>query len=546
MILAAIVFLFILYYRLSRQQMKNLDQAKEEAIRANKAKSEFLSNMSHDIRTPMNGIVGMTAIALANLNDTVRVEDCLKKITLSSRHLLGLINDVLDMLKIESGKLTLNSSRVSLRETMDNIVNIIQSQILQKNQHFDIFIQNVETEEVCCDSVRLNQILINLLSNAVKFTPEGGTIRVYLCEEPSSKGDGYVRCRFRVTDSGIGMTEEFQKTIFDTFTREKSEHVERTEGSGLGMAITKCIVDAMEGTIDLKSAPGKGSEFEVTLDFEKAEMPPEEEMVLPPWEMLVVDNNEDLCQSAVSALQDMGIRAESSLSGEAALQMVEQRHMEGKDYQIVLLDWKMPDMDGIETTRQIRRHLGDEVPILIISAYDWSDIEAEARSVGVKGFISKPLFKSNLYLGLKQYMAEASDADGQREEEKQAFSGRRILLAEDNDLNWEIAEDILSEAGFESERAENGQICVETFQRSPEGFYDAVLMDVRMPVMNGYEAARKIRAMERADSGLPIIAMTADAFAEDIRQCLESGMNEHIAKPIDVDRLMQVLQKYLG
>lgn len=545
-ILAAVMVIFVLYYRMSQQQLRELNRAEQAAVQANRAKSEFLSNMSHDIRTPMNGIVGMTAIAMADIEDTARVRDCLAKITLSSRHLLGLINDVLDMSKIESGKLSLNLNQVSLHETMDSIVNIIKPQIESRKQHFDIFIQDIKAEEVYCDSVRLNQVLINLLSNAVKFTPEEGTINVYLGQEDSPLGDHYVRCHFRVRDSGIGMTPEFQKTIFDTFTREKTAQVDRTEGTGLGMAITKCIVDAMGGTIELWSEPGSGSEFHVILDFEKA-VSKIEDMVLPPWRMLVVDNNEDLCLSAVSSLKEIGIDAEWATDGRTAVDLVEKRHQEARDYEIVLLDWRMPGMDGLQTAKEIRKILGDETPILIISAYDWSDIEKEAAKAGIQGFISKPLFKSNLFVGLRRYMLnEAADEEQEsKKEETESFAGKRILLAEDNDLNWEIAEEILSEAGFELERAENGEICVEKFTESEEKYYDVILMDIRMPVMSGYDAAVEIRKLGRSDAGLPIIAMTADAFSEDIERCRQCGMNEHVSKPIDVDRLIQLLRKYL-
>lgn len=544
-IIIGILIIFILYFRMSQQQLKELNEAKKEAVEANRAKSEFLSNMSHDIRTPMNGIVGMTAIAMSNINDNARVKDCLAKITLSSKHLLGLINDVLDMSKIESGKLTLNIHQISLREAMESIVNIVQPQIKSKNQHFDIFIQKIQTENVHCDSVRLNQVLINLLSNAIKFTPENGSIRVYLEQESSPLGENYVRCHFKVKDSGIGMTEEFQKKIFDKFSREQKDQVYKTEGTGLGMAITKYIIDTMGGTVELKSAPGEGSEFHIVLDLEKA-FTLEEDMILPPWNVLVADNNQDLCQSAVFSLKEIGINAEWALDGKTAIEMVKKRHQEDNDYEIVLLDWKMPDMDGLQTMREIRKQVGDNIPILIISAYDWSDIEEEAIKAGANGFISKPLFKSNLFLGLSSFMMKEDTEESQKNENKQRFTGKRILLAEDNDLNWEIAEDILSEAGFELERAENGQICVEKFQQSDVWYFDVILMDIRMPVMSGYDAAKTIRAMkERADVNLPIIAMTADAFSEDIQHSLECGMNEHISKPIDVDRLIQILRKYL-
>lgn len=544
-IISGIVIIFLLYYRVSKQQLLELENARKDAVKANKAKSEFLSSMSHDIRTPMNGIVGMTAIAMANIDNPERVKDCLAKITLSSRHLLGLINDVLDMSKIESGKLTLNMNQISLRETMDSIVNIVQPQVKERQQHFDIFIQKVITEEVHCDSVRLNQILINLLSNALKFTPEGGRINVYLQQEPSPVGEDYVRCHFRVKDNGVGMTEEFQKKIFDTFTREEKAQVDKIEGTGLGMAITKAIVDTMKGSIEVQSAPGKGTEFHITLDLEKADVKVED-MKLPPWRMLVVDNNEELCQSAALSLKEIGIDAQWVADGKTAVEVAKKCHNEQNSFEIVLLDWKMPGMDGLHTAREMRKHLGENAPILIISAYDWSEIEDEATEAGIQGFISKPLFKSNLFLGLRRYMLDES-AKEEKEESKihNSFFGKRILLAEDNDLNWEIAEDLLSEVGFELDRAENGKMCIEKFEQSAQGYYDVVLMDIRMPIMNGYDAAKGIRALARPDAKLPIIAMTADAFSDDIQRCLDYGMNEHVAKPIDVNRLTQILKKYL-
>lgn len=542
-IIAASILIFFLYYHMTQQQLRELEKAEQEASHANHAKSEFLSSMSHDIRTPMNGIVGMTAIAMTNINDPVRVQDCLKKISLSSRHLLGLINDVLDMSKIESGKLSLNIDILSLRETMESIVNIVQPQIKERKQHFDIFIQDILTEEVCCDGVRLNQVLINLLSNAIKFTPANGKINVFLSQEESPMGENYVRCHFRVKDNGIGMSEEFQKKIFDTFSREDMK-VQKIEGTGLGMAISKFIVNMMGGTIEVQSKQGVGSEFHITVDLEKATIE-ETDMVLPPWRLLVVDNNEDLCRSAAAALKEVGVSADWVLSGREALEKIEKNHKNHMDYEIILLDWKMPDMNGLETTKEIRRIAGEDLPILIISAYDWSDIEEEACAAGAHGFISKPLFKSNLYMGLSRYVEKEVKEEPVVEEKLQDFRGIKLLLAEDNELNWEIAEDILTESGFEVDWAENGQICVDRFKESEPGYYKAILMDIRMPVMTGYEAAKAIRALDREDADLPILAMTADAFAEDIQRCMECGMNEHIAKPIDVKKLMKLLKMYL-
>ncbi len=544
MMFTIFIVVFIIYYRITRFQMIEIDKARSEAIRANKAKSEFLSNMSHDIRTPMNAIVGMTAIATANIDDRQQLMNCLKKITLSSRHLLGLINDILDMSKIESGKMTLNPDMVSLREAMDSIVTIIQPQIKSKNQVFDVFISNILAENVYCDGVRLNQVLINFLSNAYKFTPEGGEIHVYLSQEESPRGDDFVRVHFRVKDSGMGMTPEFQKKIFESFSREDSTRVHKTEGTGLGMTISKYIVDAMEGTIEVHSEVGKGTEFHVILDLEKATVK-EEDMVLPSWNMLLVDDDEQLCRETAEKLEELTIHCDWAVDGRTAIRMMEEHHNRQDAYQIVLLDWRMEGMNGIETARELRHKFGDEMPILIISAYDWSDIEEEAREAGISGFISKPLFKSTLYHGLLQYMGSSQEKEEVQKAPSKDFSGVRILLAEDNDINYEIANELLTAIGIEIEWAQNGQICVDMFEKSDKGYYDAILMDIRMPIMSGYEAARKIRSLTRQDAGLPIIAMTADAFSEDVKKCKECGMNDHTSKPIDMDILTRLLAKYL-
>ena len=552
-VLFALLLVFYKYFGLTRQQLREVEaaraaeeEARKEAEHANRAKSEFLSNMSHDIRTPMNAIVGMTAIATANIDDKQQVQHCLKKITLSSKHLLGLINDVLDMSKIESGKMTLNMDQVSLREVVEGIVSICQPQVKAKQQQFDVFIHDICAEEVLCDSVRLNQVLLNLLSNAIKFTPEGGKIHVALGEEESPKGEDYVRVCIQVKDNGIGMSKDFMKHIFDSFAREDSARVHRTEGTGLGMAITKFIVvDAMGGNIDLKSEQGKGTEFNVTLDLEKA-LTVEEDMILPNWNMLVVDDDRQLCESTVAALKSIGVNAEWTLDGESALTMVMQRHRRGDGYQIILLDWKLPGIDGIATARRIRQELGEDVPILLISAYDWGEIEVKARSACITGFISKPLFKSTLFNSLRQFAGTEQEVhEESRSEASRNLEGRRILVAEDNELNWEIANELLSAEGLVLDWAENGHLCVEKLLASPPGYYDAVLMDVRMPVMGGYEATQVIRSLDHPDHDLPIIAMTADAFAEDVKRSLECGMNAHVAKPIDVREVLHLLDKYI-
>ncbi len=549
-ILITLISTFIRYFTMNRAQMKELEEAKhlaeearKEAEIASKSKGEFLSNMSHDIRTPMNAIVGMTAIATAHMDDPAQVQNCLKKITMSSRHLLGLINDVLDMSKIESGKMTLNEELVSLRDIMESMVSIVQPQIKAKHQKFNISIFNILSENVHCDSVRLNQVLINLLSNAVKFTPENGSIDVSLHEEPSPMGEDYVRILIQVKDTGIGMSEEFRQHIFESFAREDNKRIHRTEGTGLGMAITKYIVDAMKGEITVESEQGVGTEFKVTLDLMRAEERVED-MILPDWIMLVVDDDQQLCESTVDSLRSIGIRAEWVLDGEDAVKMATRHHKEHRDYHVILLDWKLPDMDGIETARELRRQLGDDVPILLMSAYDWTEIEDEARAAGISGFLMKPLFRSTLFYGLKPYMG-MEDEQPAEEKSKLQFSNKRVLVAEDNELNWEIANELLSDLGLTLDWAENGAVCVNMFSNSEPGYYDAILMDIRMPIMNGYEATDAIRAMDRPDADLPIIAMTADAYSDDIQRCLSHGMNSHIAKPIDIDEVARTLTKYI-
>ncbi|MFQ9643311.1 response regulator [Hungatella effluvii] len=543
-VLMILTLIFRWYFSITRSQLHELEEARQVALEASRAKSEFLANMSHDIRTPMNAIVGMTAIATAHIDDREQVQNCLRKITLSSKHLLGLINDVLDMSKIESGKLTLTTEQISLKEVVEGIVNIMQPQVKSKKQTFDIHVENILTENVWCDGVRLNQVLLNLLSNATKYTPEGGSIQLSLSEEKSPKGEDYVRIYIKVKDNGIGMSPDFLKKIYESYSRADETRIHKTEGAGLGMAITKYIVDAMKGTIDIKSEPDKGSEFFLTFDFEKAAAV-EMDMVLPSWNMLVVDDDELLGKAAMDVLKSIGIKAEWALSGEKAIELVIQHHKKRDDYQIILLDWKLPGMNGIQAAKEIRRNLGDEVPILLISAYDWSEFEAEAREAGISGFISKPLFKSTLYHALCQYMDIETD-HGKKLNQNIDLSGCRILLAEDNELNWEIASELLSDLGVELDWAEDGQICLDMFQSSPAGYYDAILMDIRMPHVTGYEAAKIIRGLNHPDAlSIPIIAMSADAFSDDIQRCLEAGMNAHIAKPIDVKELKRLLKRYL-
>lgn len=538
------IIVFVLYYRMSKAQLAETEAARNEAIKANKAKSEFLSNMSHDIRTPMNAIIGMTTIAMENVDDRNQLLNCLRKITLSSRHLLGLINDVLDMSKIESGKMTLNPEIISLRETMESIVSIILPQVRSKKQKFEILISDILSEGVFCDSVRLNQVLINFLSNAYKFTPEGGEILFSLSQEESPRGERYVRVHFRVKDSGIGMPPEFQEKIFESFAREDNARVNKTEGSGLGMAISKYIVDAMGGTIELKSEVNKGSEFHVVIDMEKA-AGKETDMTLPGWKLLLVDDKEQVRRETAACLEELGVICDQASDDDTAMAMVEERHKQQDAYQVLLFDLKLDERGILETAGKIHEKYGEDAPLLLAAAYDWSDLEEEAHKAGISGFIQKPLFKSTLYHGLLQYMDPKQQIPEVQKAPRMDFNGVRVLLAEDNELNYEIARELLTSRGLEIEWAENGQICVDMFEKSEVGYYQVILMDIRMPVMSGYDAARKIRALDRPDAELPIIAMTADAFSEDVKRCKECGMNDHTSKPIDMDALTHKLAHYL-
>lgn len=544
LVLVAIALVFALYYTMTRRQMNEVKAARREADAANRAKSVFLSNMSHDIRTPMNAIVGLAEVASQHPDDSTVVQDCLHKIRLSSKHLLGLINDVLDMSKIESGKLSLNVELVSLRETADNIVGIIQPQVKAKSLKFDVLIENITQEDVCCDGVRLNQILLNLLSNALKFTPEGGSVSLSIAQAPSDKGADHVTTVFRVQDTGIGMAPEFLERIFESFERESTDQVRRTEGTGLGMAIVKSIVDKMDGSIDVQSEPGCGSVFTVTLDFECAEGT-RDDLTLPAWNVLVVDDDEPTCTTAAAALEELGAHASWATSAHEACALVETRHEQGDDFHAALIDWKMPTTDGVECARQIKERVGGEMPILMISAYDWSEIEEEARQAGVRAFISKPLFKSTLYSALHR-LEDGMPAAAPNKPATIDLSGTRVLLAEDQELNWEVAHALLEPYGLTLEWATNGRDAVERFAASEEGYYNAVLMDVQMPIMDGYEATRQIRALDRADAHtVPIVAMTANVFSQDIEDSLSCGMNAHTSKPIDPKSLARLLAEFL-
>lgn len=525
-----------------------LRKALDMAECANRAKSDFLSRMSHDIRTPMNAIIGMTDIASSHLNNPVKMQDCLKKISLSSQHLLGLINDVLDMSKIESGKMTLNNDAMSLPDLLENVVTIVQPSLKAKQQQFSIRLNNVKHEQFCCDALRLRQVFINILSNAIKFTPENGKI-TFDVEELSTEQSDIAHFRFTFTDTGIGMKPEFVERIFDAFTREKDSRVDKAEGSGLGMAISKKIIEMFEGTIDIQSQPDEGTSFIVDLPLKIDEMKEEElleNISFPDIRIMIVDDDDIMCEYMVQMLNKIGIRAEWADSSDMAIAKIKEAHEQGDDYNAVILDWKMPDRDGVDTTRMIRQCTREDLPILIISAYDWTDIEEEALKAGVNGFLTKPVFLSTLCKGLLKYVLEHPQISTKTQNSQFDFSGKRLLLVEDNDLNREIAIELLSSVGAEVDYACNGAQGVVKFEESPEKYYDLILMDIQMPVMDGYTATRKIRESSHKDAtGIPILAMTADAFSEDIKAAKNAGMNGHLAKPLDVITMNREISKYI-
>ena len=525
-----------------------LQVAVEKAESANRAKSTFLSNMSHDIRTPMNAIIGFTTLALSNIDDTDRVKDYLGKTLASSNHLLSLINDVLDMSRIESGKIHLEEVEVNLSDVLHDLKTIVSGQIYAKQLELYMDVMDVTDEDVYCDKTRLNQILLNLLSNAIKFTPAGGTVSVRV-RQLAGKVHGCGQYEFRIKDNGIGMSQEFAQKIFEPFERERTSTVSRIQGTGLGMAITKNIVDMMGGTIEVQTAQGKGTEFTVCVPMraQTEQRPVEKITELEGLKALVVDDDFNTCDSVTKMLVKVGMRAEWTLSGKEAVLRARQSIEMSDVYHAYIIDWRLPDMNGIEVTRQIRS-LHDDTPIIILTAYDWSDIEVEAKAAGVTAFCSKPMFMSDLRETLMSALGQKpADAVQRLLPEKNAdFKGKHILLVEDNELNREIAQEILQEYGFLVDSAENGAVAVEKVSTAAPGSYDLVLMDVQMPIMDGYTATRKIRALDDpARAKLPILAMTANAFDEDRRNALESGMNGFLSKPIVIGDLVQELHKIL-
>ena len=526
---------------------KALKDAYRAAENASRAKTEFLSNMSHDIRTPMNAIIGLTAIAGANIESQDRVVECLGKITKSSRHLLGLINEVLDMARIESGRMSLAEEDFSLPELVDNLLTLTKPAIDEHKHQLEVHVEHIEHEAVCGDSLRIQQVFVNLMSNAVKYTPDGGNITFTIKEKPN--GFSELGCyEFSIEDNGIGMTPEFQKIMFEPFSRADDHRTTKVQGTGLGMAIARNIVNLMNGDIQVESAPNKGTKITVTVYLKLQENEKEQEKELLDLPVLVVDDDKTCCESTVATLQEIGIAGEWVLTGKEAVERCYARHETNSDYFAVILDWKMPEMDGIATARKIRERVGEEVTIIILTSFDFSEIEEEARAAGVNAFMAKPLFRSRLTATLRQFTSGKKEKNARNYLEdfaKENYAGKRILLVEDNELNREIATEIIGMTGVTIDIAENGKIAVEKVMEAPEKWYDLIFMDIQMPIMNGYEATAAIRALAGSRGKVPIIAMTANAFAEDVQLAKNTGMNEHIAKPLDLSKLNDVLKQWL-
>ena len=534
-----ILFLFDLIYMLSLN--RRLQVVAREAESASKAKTDFLSTMSHDIRTPMNAIIGLTTIAEKNLGDAESTRESLRKISLASSHLLTLINDILDISKVESGKLKLSPLTFSIVETVENLVNLSQPMVKEKNIEFYFHINRMEKEYLYADQLRLNQIYINILSNAIKYTQPGGRVSVEMREEESSQ-PGCILLTYVVSDTGMGMSPEFMETMYQPFSRQTDSRVNSIQGTGLGLAITKQMVGLMGGTIDCQSELGKGTTFTVVLDIPVADRQ-RDDMQLDSIDALIVDDDEILLLTESDILESLGAAVEQARSGTDALGMIRSRHEAGRDYSIIIIDWKMPDTDGIETIRRIRAEIDANIPILLISAYDWSDVEDMAKEAGANGFVSKPLFRSTLYDKINALIG-TEPKSVEPEDDYSDLVGLHILVAEDNDVNWEIISAMLGMFGITSDRAENGRICVDIMRTAAEGYYTLIFMDVQMPEMNGLDATRAIRKLENPwASSIPIVAMTADAFSENVMECLNAGMNGHIAKPIDIKLVIKEIRR---
>lgn len=548
------IYLYILKCNTEKEDEMRaaLRDALSEAKKANAAKSQFLSNMSHDIRTPMNAIIGMTALAAMHLEEPEKLKNYLKKISVSSGHLLGLINDVLDMSKIESGKIAINDEECVFSDLMDNLITIVQPQAKAKHLDFEVTVDNLEHEHIVVDKLRLNQVLLNIIGNAIKFTPEGGRIRLQICEI-HAKQKGYGTYRFTISDTGIGMTKDFLERIFLPFERVDTSTDSKVEGTGLGMAITKSIVDMKGGEIQVQSEPGKGSTFIVTLPLKLFDTNGMEidSSLFEKLRALVVDDDRDVCENTANLLRKIGMTSEWVLTGAEAVEKAINAHAQGQDYHAIIVDWKMPGMDGLEVAHQIRSIIGGETPILILTAYDWTEIEEAAKAAGITAFLSKPLFKSRLYQVMRETLPGGMPKLVETQELPEMHREERIegivLLAEDNTLNMEIAHEFIEQHGAAVEKAWDGEEAVRMAVGAPDGHYKLIFMDVQMPHVNGYEATEQIREFEKANGRkhTPIVAMSANAFAEDVEKAYAAGMDGYITKPASMEEVGRVLKKYL-
>ena len=529
------------------ERVRQMEDALALAEAANRAKSVFLSNMSHDIRTPMNAIIGFSALLMRDAQNPAKVREYTRKVTASSQHLLSLINDVLDISKIESGKMVLNISEFELADMIAAVDTVIRPQTNARKQTFDVHVSGLQHEQLIGDEMRINQVLINLLSNAVKYTQEGGHIEFRV--EGTGQDQTIQHLAITVKDNGYGMTKEYCEKIFDAFTRADNDTTRTAQGTGLGMAITKNIVEMMDGTITVESEPDQGSIFTVQLALRIAD----DHIDVKFWKhfgishILIVDDEQEVCENIVNLMADTGVRVDYTMYGEQAVTMVQQAAKRQMDYQVIVIDWKMPQMDGLQTAQRIRQLVPKEVPVLVLTAYEWSEIEEQALQAGVNGFLPKPFFVANFRERLKQLWEHHDPEEVCKASITNALAGRHFLVAEDVELNAEILNEVLSMQDASCKIVENGQLAVEEFARSAAGQYDAILMDVQMPVMNGYDATKNIRNMDRADAAqIPIIAMTANAFTEDVKEALDAGMNAHVAKPIDPQQLSTTLSDFLG
>ena len=527
------------------QQRESLSIALEEANQANKAKTAFLSNMSHEIRTPMNAIIGLDRIALNEPGISETTKDHLEKIGLSAQHLLSIINDILDMSRIESGRMTVKNEEFSFAKVLAQVNTIISDQCRDKGIDYECHVNGKVDDYYIGDDMKLRQVLVNILGNSVKFTPEGGSVELVV--EDVARFDGKTTLRFIISDTGIGMSKEFLPKLFDAFSQEDSSSTNRYGSTGLGMAITKSFVELMNGTISVESEKNKGTTFTITvtmLDCEQKSIVDEEDF-LHPHEVcvLVIDDDPIACEHAQLVLGQVGVNCETALSGAEGLEMAKVRHARMEPYNLILVDWRMPDMDGIETTRQIRAALGDETPVIILTSYNWDEVADKAKAAGVDTFVAKPLFADTV---LDEFRYAFKKKKAERKKKTVDLKGRRVLLAEDVKVNAEIMMMVLSMREMQVEHAENGRIAVEMFEQHEEGYYDAILMDMRMPEMDGLEATRRIRDMNRSDAKtIPIIALTANAFDEDVQRSMQAGLNAHLSKPVEPDILFETLEGLL-